>query len=47
MQEIQQMGKVSNDDAYNNWNMGNGMLIITTEPEKIMLGAIGFIFIRD
>ena len=39
MQEIQQMGKVSNDDAYNNWNMGNGMLIITTEPEKIMFYA--------
>ncbi|MFH0818968.1 MAG: AIR synthase-related protein [Patescibacteria group bacterium] len=29
-------GKISLREAYHTWNMGNGMIIITSEPEKVM-----------
>ena len=33
MQEIQKIGKVQDQEAYKTWNMGNGMLIITSQAE--------------
>ncbi len=36
MQKIQYIGQVSDRDAYKTWNMGNGMLIITPEPDKVI-----------
>ncbi len=34
MLKIQELGKISNEDAYLWWNMGNGMLIIADKKEK-------------
>lgn len=34
MLRIQELGKISNEDAYLWWNMGNGMLLITEEKNK-------------
>lgn len=36
MQELKAMGDVSDETAYKTWNMGNGMLLITPEPEKVI-----------
>lgn len=36
MKEIQDRGKVAMDEAYRTWNMGNGMLVITNEPENVI-----------
>lgn len=36
MNEIKKMGDVSDEAAYKTWNMGNGMLLITPEPEKVI-----------
>jgi len=33
---FQELGKVKDIDAYNTWNMGNGMLIITNTPSQII-----------
>jgi phosphoribosylformylglycinamidine cyclo-ligase len=35
MQHIQDLGKVDDAEAYRTWNMGQGMLIITSEPYKV------------
>lgn len=35
----QKLGKVSDEEAYHTWNMGQGMIIITPEPEKAMTVA--------
>jgi phosphoribosylformylglycinamidine cyclo-ligase len=35
----QEKGNVSDEEAYRTWNMGNGMLIITPEPEKAIAVA--------
>jgi len=32
----QEKGNVSDEEAYKTWNMGQGMVIITPEPEKVM-----------
>ena len=32
----QKIGKINDRDAYGTWNMGNGMAIITPEPEKVI-----------
>ncbi|MFH1589743.1 MAG: AIR synthase-related protein [archaeon] len=32
----QEKGNVSDEEAYKTWNMGQGMTIITPEPEKVM-----------
>jgi len=34
MLHLQELGKVTDEEAYKTWNMGQGMLIITPEPEK-------------
>ncbi len=39
MQEVQELGDVPMREAYNTWNMGNGMLIITTTPEEVIACA--------
>lgn len=36
MLHAQEKGNVSDEEAYRTWNMGNGMVIITTEPEKVI-----------
>jgi phosphoribosylformylglycinamidine cyclo-ligase len=33
---LQQKGNISDTEAYRAWNMGQGMLVITPEPEKVM-----------
>lgn len=33
MAALQELGGVSDEEAYRSWNMGNGMLIITPDPE--------------
>jgi len=36
MLHCQFQGNVPDDEAYRTWNMGQGMIIITPEPEKVM-----------
>ncbi len=36
MLHLQEIGNVSDKTAYQTWNMGQGMIIITPEPEKVM-----------
>lgn len=33
--EVQAIGKVSDAEAYKTWNMGQGMLVITPEPDEV------------
>lgn len=33
---VQKLGNVSEEEAYKTWNMGNGMIIATPEPEKVI-----------
>ena len=33
MSQMQQLGKISNDDAYRWWNMGNGILLVVDKDE--------------
>jgi phosphoribosylformylglycinamidine cyclo-ligase len=42
MRSIQEMGNVTDEEAYRTWNMGQGILIITDEPEKIVSKAASF-----
>jgi phosphoribosylformylglycinamidine cyclo-ligase len=39
MAYAQKTGTVSDTDAYGAWNMGQGMLLITNEPEKVLAYA--------
>jgi phosphoribosylformylglycinamidine cyclo-ligase len=39
MAYCQSKGRVSDVDAYGTWNMGQGLLIITPEPEKVVAEA--------
>jgi phosphoribosylformylglycinamidine cyclo-ligase len=32
----QQLGNVPDEDAYTTWNMGQGMIIVTPEPDNVM-----------
>jgi phosphoribosylformylglycinamidine cyclo-ligase len=32
----QEQGEVSDREAYRTWNMGQGMLVVTTEPERVI-----------
>jgi phosphoribosylformylglycinamidine cyclo-ligase len=41
MDFIQELGDVSDEEAYKTWNMGQGMAIITPEPEKVIGLAVG------
>jgi phosphoribosylformylglycinamidine cyclo-ligase len=36
MRHAQTLGKVSDRDAYRAWNMGQGMALITPEPQKVV-----------
>ncbi|PIO03479.1 hypothetical protein COT48_04660, partial [Candidatus Woesearchaeota archaeon CG08_land_8_20_14_0_20_47_9] len=36
MQYCQQLGKITDREAYRTWNMGQGMAIITPEPERVI-----------
>ncbi len=36
MGSIQEMGNVSDMEAYRTWNMGQGILLISNEPEKVL-----------
>jgi len=36
MLHCQEIGNIDDKEAYSTWNMGNGMLVITPEPEKII-----------
>lgn len=33
---VQEIGQVSDREAYQTWNMGQGMVVITPEPEKVI-----------
>lgn len=39
LQIAQQAGKISDKEAYRTWNMGQGMIVITPEPEKVIAVA--------
>ncbi|MBI2445584.1 hypothetical protein HYV43_04310 [Candidatus Micrarchaeota archaeon] len=39
MTTLMEMGPVNEDEAYKTWNMGNGMLIVTSEPDKVLAQA--------
>jgi len=32
----QELGKVPDEEAYKTWNMGQGMIVVTPEPDKVM-----------
>lgn len=36
MDHCQDIGKVSDEEAYKTWNMGQGMMIVTPDPEKVI-----------
>ncbi len=36
MQLVQRMADMSDKDAYGTWNMGQGMIVVTDEPEKVI-----------
>lgn len=36
MLKLQELGHVSDEEAYQTWNMGIGMAIVTPEPEKVL-----------
>ncbi|MBW2996211.1 hypothetical protein KY332_02810 [Candidatus Woesearchaeota archaeon] len=42
MQYCQRLGEVSDKEAYKTWNMGQGLAIITPEPEKVIQEAEKF-----
>lgn len=42
MRHCQELGKISDRDAYRAWNMGQGLAIITPEPEKVIAHARKF-----
>ena len=41
MLHCQELGHVDDEEAYRTWNMGNGMMMITDQPEKIIEIAKG------
>lgn len=38
----QELGNINDEEAYKTWNMGNGLIVITNEPEKIINEAKKF-----
>ncbi len=36
MRICQELGKVADEEAYKTWNMGQGMIIVTPEPDKVI-----------
>jgi len=39
MRVLMELGHVEKDEAYRTWNMGNGLLIVTNEPDKVLKQA--------
>jgi len=39
VQYVQKTGKITDRDAYRAWNMGQGMALITPEPDKVLVEA--------
>lgn len=39
MRKLQELGNVSDEEAYKTWNMGCGMMVVSNEPEKIISEA--------
>ncbi|MEN9560777.1 MAG: hypothetical protein RIQ56_50 [Candidatus Parcubacteria bacterium] len=39
MHHCQEVGGISDRDAYGAWNMGQGMILVTNEPEKVLARA--------
>lgn len=39
MKYCQKLGNIPDKEVYRTWNMGNGMMIVTDEPEKVMMVA--------
>jgi phosphoribosylformylglycinamidine cyclo-ligase len=33
---VQRLGQIADHDAYASWNMGQGMIVVTSEPEKVI-----------
>ncbi|TSC63395.1 MAG: Phosphoribosylformylglycinamidine cyclo-ligase [Parcubacteria group bacterium Athens0416_74] len=42
VQYVQRTGSISDYDAYRAWNMGQGMALITPEPEKVLAEAVRY-----
>jgi len=42
MRHCQEVGHIPDRDAYGAWNMGQGMALITPEPDKVIAGAKSF-----
>ncbi len=42
MQYCQELGNIADKEAYRTWNMGQGLAIITPEPEKVIQEAAKF-----
>ncbi|RLE45431.1 hypothetical protein DRJ22_04375, partial [Candidatus Woesearchaeota archaeon] len=36
IKRLQELGKVSDEEAYKTWNMGQGMLVITENPDLLL-----------
>ncbi len=34
MRKLQELGKISDEEAYKTWNMGVGMVLVTPDVEK-------------
>ena len=37
MSHVQELGEVSDEEAYKTWNMGQGMVVVTPDPVSVML----------
>lgn len=42
MQHCKELGDISDEEAYRTWNMGQGLAVITPEPEKVIEEAAKF-----
>lgn len=42
MKTLMEIGNVSQDEAYKTWNMGNGFLVVTPEPDAVLAQAKKF-----
>jgi phosphoribosylformylglycinamidine cyclo-ligase len=42
MKYCQELGKIEDKEAYKTWNMGQGLAVITPEPEKVIVEAKKF-----
>jgi len=42
MKHCQEIGEITDEEAYRTWNMGQGLAVITPEPEKVISEAAKF-----